>query len=413
MGVIIYFLYFHHQHEDGHVHADGTVHGANSKEQNSSEENHDEESLDIKSIHLSEAQFKNAEIALGSFEKKNLSEVVKANGYTKLPPQNQAHINALFNGTISTIKVSEGQAVKVGQVLATMKSLSYNNLRLEKEKMQLELNVAKANFDYLKLEYHRQKELAQDNVNATKVFQKVESDFRAEETKIATIQNQLMIIDQNIKMAGGSTSPTIQIVSPISGFISEINVHIGSSTESGKSLFTVIDNSKLHIDLMIFEKDLFKVKVGQPIRFTLTNQGSQEFNGKVFSIGKSFESDSKAIAVHADMNNDKQKLIPGMYVNALIDIGTSVVDALPSKAIVNADGRQFIFIQQIPEKQESSNGNEYVFNRVEVKTGVSHLGYTQVTPLEELPKNTKIVLNGAFYLQSHLYKSEGGGEHHH
>jgi cobalt-zinc-cadmium efflux system membrane fusion protein len=48
-----------------------------------------------------------------------------------------------------------------------------------------------------------------------------------------------------------------------------------------------------------------------------------------------------------------------------------------------------------------------------VKTGTSQLGYTQVTLLQKIEPNAKIVLKGAYYIQSHLLKSEGGGGHAH
>jgi cobalt-zinc-cadmium efflux system membrane fusion protein len=48
-----------------------------------------------------------------------------------------------------------------------------------------------------------------------------------------------------------------------------------------------------------------------------------------------------------------------------------------------------------------------------VKTGTKQLGYVQVTLLQNIPANAQIVLKGAYYIQSHLLKSEGGGGHEH
>jgi multidrug efflux pump subunit AcrA (membrane-fusion protein) len=102
----------------------------------------------LKEVHLNEAQYKTTGLVLGGFEKKNLSEVINANGYTKLPPQNQAQVSVQISGTISTIKVIEGQAVKAGQVLATMQSMAYNNLRLEREKLNQELTASQSNLEF-------------------------------------------------------------------------------------------------------------------------------------------------------------------------------------------------------------------------------------------------------------------------
>jgi membrane fusion protein, heavy metal efflux system len=415
IGIILYFLYFKHDHTDGHVHDDGTTHGAEKTEtaHAEGEEQHDDHE---KTVHLNEVQFKYAGIDTGWFSQKNLSEIIHANGYTKLPPQNQAQVTVPLSGTIQSIKVIEGQAVRVGQVLATMQSMAYNNMRLDREKLNAELGAEQANLEYLRLEYARQKELSDENVNAKKVFQKVSSDLRAAEAKIKTLEAQIAILSQNIEIGGNATSPVINIVAPISGNIVDVNITIGAAAEVGKPLFSIVDNSKMHVDLLVYEKDLHRVKPGQTVRFILTNQGNQEIRGKIFSVGKSFENETKSVAVHADILNEKQMLIPGMYVNALIDIGVNRVDALPLDAIVKAEGREFIFLwekENMNAKAESGHEPEITFARIEVKTGSAQLGFVQVTPLTEIHVGDKIVVQGAYYLQSHLQKSEGGGGHSH
>jgi membrane fusion protein, heavy metal efflux system len=411
IGIILYFLYFKHDHVEGDEHDN-----VGEKTETAHAEGEHADHVHEKMVHLNEAQFKNAGIDTGWFSQKNLSEVINANGYTILPPQNQAQVSVQLPGTIQSIKVIEGQAVKAGQVLATMQSMAYNNLRLEREKLNEELSATQANLEFLRLEFARQKELSDENVNAKKVFQKVSADLQAAEAKIRTLETQIGILSQNIEIGGNTSSPIINITAPISGNIVDVNVTIGAAAEVGKPLFSIVDNSQMHVDLLVYEKDLFRVKPGQNVRFILTNQGNQEIRGKIFSVGKSFENETKSVAVHADILNEKQMLIPGMYVNALIDIGVNRVDALPLDAIVKAEGREFIFLwekENLTAIPEPGHEPETSFARIEVKTGSSQLGFVQVTPLVEIHHGDKIVVKGAYYLQSHLQKSEGGGGHSH
>lgn len=433
LGVIIWALFFRHVHTEG----DGHDHDhAGEKTEAAGEAGAHEENPGIKEVHLNEAQYKTTGLVFGGFEKKNLSEVINANGYTKLPPQNQAQVSVQLPGTIQSIKVLQGQSVKAGQVLATMQSMAYNNLRLDREKLTQELTASQSSLEFLRLEFARQKELSDENVNAKKVFQKVSSDLQAEEAKIKTLQSQIAILGQNIEIGGNSTSPIINIVAPISGSITDINVTIGAAAEVGKPLFSIVDNSKMHVDLLVYEKDLFKVKPGQNVRFILTNQDGSELRGKIFSVGKSFENETKSVAVHADILNERQMLIPGMYVNALVDVGANTVDALPVDAIIKAEGREFVFVLEEEgegdemkkevahdekeghahddgDKHEEAEGKEFHFQRVEVKTGTSQLGFVQTTFLQPIETTKNIVVKGAYYLQSHLTKSEGGGGHEH
>jgi cobalt-zinc-cadmium efflux system membrane fusion protein len=383
----------------------------------------------IKEVELNEAQYNASEIKLGTFTMKNLSDVVNANGYTKSPPQNQADISVHLSGIVKSINVIEGQYVKKGQVLATIESPEF-------AKLQEAYLTSKNNLEFLTLEYGRQKTLSDENVNSKKVFQRTKSDFEIEKARFNSLQKQLNIL--NIGSGKGS-APTMPVLASISGSVTEVNIKIGSNAEVGKPLFNIVDNSKLHVDLLVYEKDLQKVKAGQNIRFTLTNQDNTEIKGKVFNVSQSFENDTKSVAVHADITNNSHSLIPGMYVNALIDVGTKEVQALPVDAIIKADGREFVFVLEEGhdeehdhaeevhneaeghshddghdhEEAEHKEGKTFHFQRIEVKTGTAQLGYVQVTLLQEIDKDAKIVLKGAYYIQSHLLKSEGGGGHQH
>ncbi|WP_305952680.1 efflux RND transporter periplasmic adaptor subunit [Emticicia oligotrophica] len=386
------------------------------------EEHHDETGT----VELTPAQVKSAQIIFGSFEKKNLSEVITANGYTKLPPQNQADVSVFLGGIIKTIAVIEGQYVKKGQAIATFQSLEFNNIRLEKAKLTEELQQAKVSKDFLELEFARQKELSDENVTAKKTFQKINTELETVKNKIKNTENQINILDQNLLLGGNENSSALSIVAPISGYITEVKVKIGSSISANNTLFSIVDNSKMHVDLLVYEKDLFRIKVGQSVRFVLTNQGNREIIGRIFSIGKAFQNESKSVAVHADINNSTIGLIPGMYVNALIDIGKNDVETLPIDAIAKAEGKEFIFIQEAEkgEKHEHKEGEKHEeseksvdtgvhFKRIEVKTGTAQLGFVQVSLMNEIPANSKIVTKGAYYLQSTMSNSEGGDDHGH
>lgn len=391
-----------------------------------------------KEVELNEAQYSSADVVLGTFSPKNLSEVINANGYTKLPPQNQADVSVFVSGIIKSIAIMEGQSVRKGQVIAMVESPEFTRI-------QQDYLTSKSNLEFLKLEYERQRILSEEEVSAKKVFQKTKADYEVEKARFSSLSKQLQTMNINPNRGAVATVP---VVAPISGSITEVNIKIGSTVSPGQALVNIVDNSQLHVDLLVYEKDLQKVKTGQNVRFVLTNQDNTEIKGKIFSVGKAFENETKSVAVHADIENEKQQLIPGMYVNALIDVGANTVNALPVDAVVKAEGREFIFILEGVEEEgghdvekghahddghshdetsshdsekghshddghtHKESGKSYHFQRIEVKTGTAQLGYVQITPLQQLAADAKIVTKGAYYIQSHLLKSEGGGGGH-
>ena len=362
-------------------------------------------------IELTGQQMKAVGIELGFVEQKNLNAVVKASGQLEAPPQYKADVNVLMGGIVRKIFVLEGQAVKKGQLLLTVENPDFI-------KMQQDYLTTKNEFAFTQAEYQRQKELQQANAGTGKNLQQVEADYNAEKSKILTLEKQLQEIGIKPSSAlNGNITTQVNIVAPIGGTIGHIEVNTGTYAETTKPLMEIVDNSQIHCDLIVYEKDLFKVKVGQKVNFMLTNQNNQQIEGKIYGINKSFENESKGIIVHAIIDNaSKYNLIQGMYVTALIDVGNQLVSAVPVDAIVHSEGKDYIFMLDENSDKPNSDANEKKdtgetmhFKKIEVATGVSELGYVQINEVEEIPKDAKIVTKGAFYILSKM-KSSGDEE---
>ena len=117
-------------------------------------------------------------------------------------------------------------------------------------------------------------------------------------------------------------------------------------------------------------------------------------------------------------------MIEGMNITALVSIGTAVVPAVPTDAIVTYQGQDYIFVltNEVPEHHEeekeevdnSADSHQEVpalnFERVLVIKGVSDIGYTEVTLLKNLPPKTQIIVKGAFFALAKMTNA-GGHEH--
>jgi hypothetical protein len=94
------------------------------------------------------------------------------------------------------------------------------------------------------------------------------------------------------------------------------------------------------------------MKVGQIVQFKLTNNPEETFNAKVYSIGSSFENESKTISVHAMVTGNKAGLIDGMNITGNVSLGNSQTPAVPNEAIVEADGKFYVFVQTSKKVEE-------------------------------------------------------------
>ena len=329
-------------------------------------------------LELTAAQMKSVDIVIGSIEQKNLSSVVKSSGQLAVPPQNEAEVNVLTGGIVRRINVMEGQRVSKGQVLAIIENQ-------ELIKLQQDYLSVKSGFSFVDAEYQRQKQLKAANAGTGKAFQLAEANYTSELIRIKALERQLQQIGISPKrVAAGNITSQTPVISPISGTLGTISAKTGSFVQPGTSLMDIVDNSKIHSDLVVFEKDLAKVKIGQKVNFQLTNQNNQLIEGEVYGINKSFENDSKGVVVHAVIKKATSNLIPGMYVTGLIRVGTELTSAVPIDAVVRSEGKDYIFMVG-DEPKEAKKGEvaeeKTRFRKVKVLTGIIEL--IQITLLEK------------------------------
>jgi multidrug efflux pump subunit AcrA (membrane-fusion protein) len=166
----------------------------------------------------------------------------------------------------------------------------------------------------------------------------------------------------------------------------------------------VVDNSQLHVDLYVYEKDLPKLKDRQTIHFTLTNNPGQEYDAAIYSIGTAFEAETKAIPVHAQVKGNKTGLIEGMNITAIISLEAATVPAVPTGAIVNYQGQDYIFIVA---GHPGGSDSTTTFEKIPVARGTSDIGFTEITLLNQVPGDAKVVVKGAFFI---LAKMTNTGE---
>lgn len=366
-------------------------------------EEHDE-------VSLSTEQFRTVGITLGRAEYKNLGASVKVNGKLEVPAQNKAAITALSPGVLQTLLVHPGSEVRKGQVIATIINTEVSGLQQELASVNARLNLAG-------LEYNRQKELVAGNAAPLKNLQRAQAEQSSLQAQQAALKQQLATLGISTAARAGS-APVMTLRAPISGTISDIHAQIGSRVDIATPVAMIVNNSQLHLDLFVYEKDLPSIAKGQTIHFTLTNNPGTEYDATIFSIGTAFADGSQAVPVHADVQGNKTGLIEGMNVTAVISIGHATAMAVPDEAIVSNGGKDYILVQENatePEltesgKPRSADGTLIHFKRIQVVKGASDLGFTEIHPVAALPADAKIVFKGAFFIMAKMTNT-GGHEH--
>ncbi|MCO4819377.1 MAG: efflux RND transporter periplasmic adaptor subunit [Bacteroidetes bacterium] len=382
--------------DSGH-NEDGHDHGANEEpEHDEHDEGHDDE------VHFSEQQYQSLKMKTDTLPIRNISSYVEANGQLEVPPQNEATVTAIIGSNVTLIKVIEGDKVTKGQVLAY---LSHPNLIT----LQTDYIQNWNQLQYLEMEYQRQKKLFEEKVGSGKTFQKTQADYFSMKGLVKGYEAQLKMMGMRLdKVQQNDIYEKVPVTSPINGHVRLVEVKTGQYVQPQTEMFEIVNIDHIHADLMVFEKDMHKVKKGQQIRFTIESIASQELEAKIYSVGKAFEQDPKAIHIHAEIENKKGLLIPGMYIRGRIMINDVKSYVLPEAGVVREGEKYYIFTAN----KENDNGKtEWGFKPVEVSIGTKDDGWVEINLLSPLDNGEVIAWNNAYYLLAEMKKGEAEHSH--
>jgi cobalt-zinc-cadmium efflux system membrane fusion protein len=368
-----------------------------------SHDHHDHPNEHIEWVELTAEQVEMLELKMGAVSQKNLSEFVRTNGRLEVPPQNKATVTAIIGANVQSVAVIPGQDVAKGQVLAT---ISHPDLI----KIQTEYATLFSELDYLESEEARQKRLYEEEVGSGKEYRKVKTEYLKAKGNLAGLESQLKQLNLDPKaIAEGKIWESVNVVSPISGSVRSIQVNLGQYVAPEMTLFEVIDNHHIHVDLLVYEKDIAKIEKGQKVLFHIESAPKQEFEAVIFAVGSSFEEKQKAVSVHAEILGDKPSaLLPGMYVKGRIMLGSEQRGAVPTEAVVRDESQQLIFSV---EEVEEAGKTMYRFEPIPVLVGVEEGGWLEVESKALNQPDLRIALNQAYFLLAEMQKGEGGHDH--
>ncbi len=348
--------------------------------------------LEQNTVTLTEEQYKTVGIEIGHIENRVLSGTIPLTGMLDVPPQNLVNITAPLGGFLRSTSLLQGMHLVKGQLIAVIENPEYIQL-------QQDFLDTKSQTEFLETEFHRQEELAKENVNAQKTLQKSRADLNSMKAKNSGLRAKLTMLNIDPdKLGPGVIRSTIALHSPINGYVTQVNSAIGSFVNPTDVMFRIVDTEHLHAELTAFERDIPNIKIGQTIRFTLANE-TKERTAKVFLIGREISAD-RTVRIHGHLDKEDRDLIPGMYLKAIIETGSQTFPSLPEDAVVNFEDKNYIFIKE---------SGENTFRQLAVTTGVRENGFVEVKlPDDRNVKNTSVVLKGAYKLLSKIKNRELG-----
>ena len=306
---------------------------------------------------------------------------LKLSGKISFNEDNVIKVFPLVSGHIGDVKVSLGDYVQKGQLLAIVRSSDMANYFNEYRSAQSGLDVAKKNMEVTA-------DMRSSGVSSEKDYLAAQGEYRkalAEFNKISEV----------LKIYGGSATINdsvgsgYQIKAPISGFIVEKNVNAGMElrADDSNNLFTISDLKEVWATANVYETDIAKIKKGGDAEITTLGYPDKKFSGKVERIANILNPETNVMSVKIRLNNPDYTLKPGMFANiSILFPETEKRLVIPSEAVLFDDNRNYavLFKKQCDVNMQALN----IYKSVNGKT------YVEDNPLHE--GDLVVARNGLF-----------------
>jgi cobalt-zinc-cadmium efflux system membrane fusion protein len=334
-------------------------------------------------IILSQEDFSELNIVLGSVESIEFPKTIKVNGVIEVPPQNQAVISAVRGGYIKSAPPIVGSAVSKGDVIVTIENPEFIQLQQDYQETAQQLK-------YFKYEYERHSRMKAENVISEKNFLESENEYKTAKARSNGLKKQLELINISPEaVENGNISSFSKLQSPISGIINRIEVSKGSYVSPETEILEIVNNDHIHLELMVYEKDILKVKKGQKIKFKIPESSQEQYEAEVFLVGNAIDK-NRTVRVHAHVKNeDGVSLMIGMFVEAEIQVDTVKKNAVLTSSIIETNGKSLLTI--LDEQKD----NKYYFRTIDFDSDESFENYTAIENMNIKALSSKIVIEGS------------------
>ncbi len=353
------------------------------------QETTDEQPVDSSTVALTSDQIKNAGIETGYPSTMAVSGTLRLQGTIDVPPQSTVSVSFPLGGYLKRTDLLPGAHVSKGQVLGVLEDMQFIQL-------QQDYLLAKEKFTFADTEYKRQQELNASKASSDKVLQQSKAEMESQRINMQALARKLELIGINPQhLSAGNISKSVNILSPISGFVSKVNVNIGKYTAPTDVLFELVNPSDIHLALSVFEKDVNQLSVGQKVVAYNNEHPDKQYTAEILLISKNLDEDRMA-TVHCHFHQFDASLLPGMFMNAEVAVNNATALTVSEAAIVRWQNNFYVFVDK----------GQHTFEMVPVTPGNIHEGREQFSA-PGVDTSTRVVIKNAYAL---LMKMKNSGD---
>lgn len=279
-------------------------------------------------------------------------------------------------GDIEEIYFKNGDRVKKGEVIAKISNADVEASFFE---AQGQLLKAKSTYSTEKISFEKYKKLYEKEIIS-------ENDYLAIKNRYETAQGDLKIAEGKFLKAKDDYD-RLRVISKIDGVITDLFVKKYERVENGKEIVTIVDSSKMEVDIAVSGNDIKYSKLGNKAKIYIEELGISR-DGVISEINLSSDSNSKKYSLRLLVDNGDNKILKGMYAKVNLEQGEVSGIFVPTKAVMIKDLYSYIAIVR---------DEKATIYRVTPKETI---GDMQLIEFEDYKAGDRVVVEGQYLLNN-------------
>jgi cobalt-zinc-cadmium efflux system membrane fusion protein len=336
---------------------------------------------------VTEAAQARASIATAPVRRGQLGARLTLTGELAAQPDRTAHVSSTTPGRLEQVSFNEGQVVKRGDVLATVRVPDVGRLRGAFAAANARARASRANAERLAA-------LKSSGLGAEQPLVDAEADARAQEAEAKALGEQLSAIGINAESGAGFL---VALRAPLGGVVVKRDAVVGQPISPEHVLATIVDVSELWFLGRVFEKDLARLVVGAKAELELNAFEGERFEGQLAAVSQQLDVQARTLIARVRVPNPGGRLRLGLFGRAYLEgagaDGGAGALLVRRDALVEADGKTLVFVKTAPDR----------FVPHEVQVGRGAQGEVELT--SGMDEGAEVVVRGTFTLKSLLLKS--------
>lgn len=275
-------------------------------------------------------------IHIDSASSGNIENELKLSGEISFTDSKVVKVFPFSSGKVMEVKVSQGDKVSKGQVLAEIKSVEVAGNYSDLSTSSNDVTIAKKQLD-------NEESLYKNGIASERGYIEAKENYSKALTAVQKLKEQISINGGGHTNAGG----TYVITAPIAGYVVEKKISAGAfiRNDNSENMFTIGDISEVWVWANVYETDIAKVKEGYAATVTTLAYPDKIFTGVVDKVSQILDPETKVMKIRVRLKNESLQLKPEMFANITVQNkeGQHAIN-IPSAAVISENGNNYVVV---------------------------------------------------------------------